>query len=429
MKLAGGFLRLHPAAVHAPTRRCRLAEAPFALALAALTLSACGGAHPKPAAVAASAPMPPPAPALVAELPVPPTPGLWHFEWLSPDGRRALLRRIDGGARSSFDARVVDVDSGEEVDEAALEELAKLPTTTIGKPAVDLRQLDALFAAPAFGEDLVRGAQLAYAFPFGSCGRFSAAPKGRAIAFNAGDWLYVADEHGQVKKRVADVAAYDPRFTPDGKNLLFRRATGKIDRVLTGYELFVVPADLSAPARALAGTAGVHDSVVVDEASKFAIAVVSHEPQVKTCALSVSLRPPFAVKRLGCLDGGELLVESILSPHGRWVTAVTTPREKVAGQRRTFRLRVVSLDNGKVLLDEPAQPGLNVRAISDAGVLVQSRFGETVVIDVPGRIRRVRTMDVGHRAYFRSASELVFVRGATVAVLDVGMRRPTAAPR
>jgi hypothetical protein len=393
------------------------------LALAAAALGACGDATRPPAKVAvptapAPAPLPPP---VVAETPKAP-PGLWHFEWLSPDGRRALLRRIDGGARGSFDARVVDVDSGEEVDEAALEELAKLPTTTIGKNAVDPSELDALFAAPAFGEDLVRGAQMAYGFPFGSCGRFSAAPKGRTIAFNAGDWLYVADEHGRVKKRVADVAAYDPRFTPDGKSLLFRRATGKIDRVLTGYEMFVVPADLSQPARALGGTAGVVDGVVVDDAGKFAVAVASHEPQVKTCALSVSLRAPFAVKRLACLDGGELLVESILSPHGRWIAAVTTPREKGPGNRRTFRLRVASLESGKVMLDEPAQPGLNVRAISDGGVLVQSRTGETVVIDVPGRTRRARPMDVGHRAYFRSASELVFVQGATVAVLDVGFR-------
>ncbi len=350
--------------------------------------------------------------------------GLWHFEWLSPDGHRALLRRIDGGARGSFDARVVDVDSGEEVDEAALEELAKLPVTTIGGRPVDARELDALLAAPAFGEDLVRGAQLTTSFPFGSCGRFSAAPKGRAIAFNAGDWLYVADEHGRVKKRVADVAAYDPRFTPDGKSLLFRRATGKIDRVLTGYELFVVPSDLSQPPRSLPGTAGVRDRVVVDEPGKYAIAIASHEPQVKTCAFSVSLKSPFPVKRLACFEGGELLVESVLSPHGRWVAALTTPRERVPGKKRAFRLRVASLESGKVLLDEPAQPGLNVRAISDAGVLVESRLGETVVIDVPGKTRRTRPVDVGLRAHFRNANELVFVQGATVAVLDVSVRPP-----
>ena len=341
--LALGAGPLHPAAVHAWLRRFVRALAPLALLpIAAPPLAGCGGGPGRTTPTVMPLPVAQEAAPAVAEAP-PARPGLWHFEWLSPDGRHALLRRIDGGARSSFDARVVDVDSGADVDEAALEELAKLPTTTIGKNAVDPRVLDALFAAPAFGEDLVRGAQMAYSFPFGSCGRFSAAPKGRTIAFNAGDWLYVADENGKVKKRVADVAAYDPRFTPDGKSLLFRRATGKIDKVLTGYELFVVPADLSQPAHALTGTAGVVDGVVVDEASKFAVAVASHEPQVKTCAVSVSLRAPFGVKRLACLDGGETLVESFLSPHGRWVAAITTPRDKPAGQRRTFRLRVASL--------------------------------------------------------------------------------------
>ena len=59
-----------------------------------------------------------------------------------------------------------------------------------------------------------------------------------------------------MKKRLAPEATYDPRFTPDGKNLLFRRATGKVDGVFAKYELFIVPADLSSPARLLAGTAG-----------------------------------------------------------------------------------------------------------------------------------------------------------------------------
>ena len=393
----------------------------MALGISSIFLCACGSAPaPKaPAPVAPAPPPPTPPPAPVAEIAPPEPPGLWHFEWLSPDGHRALLRRIDGGARSPFDARVVDVDTGEDVDEAALEELGKLPVTTLGKKPIEARELDALFAEPSFGEDLMRGAQMTFAFPFGSCGRFSAAPKGRSIAFNAGDWLYVADERGHVKKRVADVAAYDPRFTPDGKSLLFRRATGKLDKVITGYELFVVPSDLAQPARALPGTAGVQDRIVIDEPGKTAIAVASHEPQVKTCAFGVTLRPPFPVKRLGCLEGGEPLVESILSPRGKWA-AITTARPRLPGKHREFRLRVLALDSGKVLLDEAAQPGLTIRAISDAGVLVESRFGETVILDVPAKTRRTQDVEIGHRAFFRSPREIVFVRGARVAVLDVG---------
>ena len=73
---------------------------------------------------------------------------------------------------------------------------------------------------------------------------------GVAIAFDAGDWLYIADDTGRVRRRLVEEAAYDPRFTPDGKHLFFRRITGTVD-VFAKYELFVVPSDLSAPPRAL----------------------------------------------------------------------------------------------------------------------------------------------------------------------------------
>jgi hypothetical protein len=355
-------------------------------------------------------PLPPPAP--------PPPSEHWYFEWLSQDGKRALLRRIDASARTLFAARVVDVDTGATVEEATLAELGKLPSTTIGRPASDLEALDAALGAPVFGQDLVKGAHIAG--PFGSCGRFSAAPTGSAIAFNAGDWLYMADKGGKVKKRVATEAAYDPRFTPDGKHLLFRRASGKVDKVLARYELFVVPADLSAPARALVGTAGVRERVTIDRQGRSAVTIVSNEPQIKTCALSVSLKAPFAVKRLGCLDGGEQLVDSVLSPTGRWAAMMTQRSEKKGPARSlAWRLRVLSLETGKVMLDEPALPGLSIRAISDAGLLVESGGGEAVLVDVPKKSRKHRELDVGHRGYFRSPSELVVVRGASVAVVDV----------
>lgn len=344
----------------------------------------------------------------------------WYFEWLSSDGKRALLRRIDSRARSSFEAKIVDVETGASVEEAALEDLEAVGEMARGlRGGKDLHELDAKLAEPALGEDLVRGAAMTTSFPFGSCGRFSAATN--AIAFNAGDWIYLADKTGHVKTRVADVASYDPRFTPDGKNLLFRRANGKFDHWLAKYELFVMPSDQSAPPRALEGTAGARDRIVIDYERKTATVVASHEPFVKTCALSIGLRPPFAVKRMACLDGGEQLSDSVLSPKGRWV-ALTTHKPRSDGQGLTFRLRVASLATGKIVLDEPSPPGLLVRAISDSGILVESGGDDALIVDVPKKKRRTRNFDPGHRAYFRGASELVYVDGSSVAVADLARK-------
>lgn len=295
--------------------------------LCAVLLSACAAKAPPPAA--------PPAPKRLvrletAKMPAPPPPPeRWYFEWLSRDGKRALLRRVDAMALSPMQTRIVDVDSGAMIEEAPLEELGRLPAATLGggARAADLAELDETLKAPGFGEDLVDGARLAQSFPFGSYARFSAAPNGAAIAFNAGDWIYVADKKGRVKKRVADEASYDPRFTPDGKHLVFRRASGKVDGVFAKYELFAVPSDLSARPRPLSGTAGARDRFVVDASGKSAIAIASHEPQIKTCALSIGMRPPFAVKRLACLEGREPLVDSVISPNGKWA-AVTTERAR-----------------------------------------------------------------------------------------------------
>jgi hypothetical protein len=398
----------------------------FLGALVFSAVTACGGGHvtspAKPSItettgsrtvfvrrVAASMPAPPP------------PPERWYFEWLSRDGKRALLRRIDGRALSPMQTRVIDVDTGAMIDEAPLEELGRLPSQTLGGDTKQTdgitTELDAFLRTPAFSADLLEAAQLASAFPFGSCSRFSAAGPTGAIAFNAGDWIYVADKTGKVKKRLANEASYDPRFTPDGKHLLFRRVSGKIDKVLAKYELFVVPSDLSAPPRALPGTAGARDRFVVDADNKNAFAIASHEPQLKTCAISVGLRPPFAAKKLACLDGGEPVVDSVLSPRGKWA-AITTQRTS----DQKWHLRVLALPSGKVVLDEPAESGFVIRAISDEGLLVQSGPRGMLVDDVQKHTRRRHDadLDLGHRGFFRNGSELVYVKGASVAVLDVG---------
>jgi len=357
--------------------------------------------------VAVAVPVAPPAPA--------PDPEHWYFEWLAPGGKRALLRRLDNRAEATLQTRVVDVDTGATVVDETFLELGKIPFATIGRKTTEAAGLEGLLAAPAFGDDLVRGAKLAGGFPFGSCGRLSASKS--AIAFNAGDWLYVADKVGKIRKRVSEEAAYDPRFTPDGQHLLFRRASA-VEHGRAKYELYAVPSDLSAPPRVLAGTAGARDRFIIDEEGRAAVAVASQEPQVKTCVLSIGLRPPFATRKVACLDGGEPLLESVISPKGRWVATTTqVTRDGV----HSWRLRAISVRTGKVALDVPAASGMMLRAISDTGLLVQSGFGGAIVDDLAAKTRRVidHPLELGHRGFFRGPSELVVVRGGAVGVVDI----------
>jgi hypothetical protein len=352
----------------------------------------------------------------------------WYFESLSSDGRRALLRKLDPLNRATFHVRVVDVDSARTLEETALPELAKIPASTIGGKPTELAELEWMLSTPAFSRDIIKGSHLAGSFPFGACGRLAAASNGSAIAFDAGDWLYVADDTGRVRRRLVEEAAYDPRFTPDGKNLLFRRITGTVD-VFAKYELFVVPSDLSAPPRALPGTAGMRDRFVSHPDGQTAFAVAT-QPRVggvrggaeSTCVVSLQLRSPFAVKKLACLEGNEQLVESVISPKGKWAALSTKKRvENMEERRIEWRLRVVSLSNGKVLRDEPDQPGLGVRAISDSGLLVQSGARGILVTDIAAKTTRTidRPIDLGYRGFFRNDTDLVYVQGATVDVLDV----------
>lgn len=390
----------------------------------ALVLVGCGGARPAPV-VAPAVRLTSAVAAVPAEAPREEVseahPGHWYFEWLSQDGRRALLRRLDGDARSTLQTRVVDVETGRVVSDHSFPELGKLPSATVGRRPNEVAELMGRLAAPAFAEDLVRNASIAEEFPFGSCGRLSASTQGGAVAFNAGDWLYVAEPNGHVTKRLTNQAAYDPRFTPDGKTLLFRRASGMLDKARAKYELFVVPTDLSTAPVLLPGTAGTRDRITVDPERGLAVVVASQEPQIKTCALSIGLRAPFAVKKLACLDGGEQLVDSTLSPNGRWVAITTQKNAKDAPAGLVWRLRVVSLGNGKVVLDQPAEPGLLVRAVSDAGLLVQSGPRGVVVDDLEAKARRtlVHPVELGHRAFFRGPTELVVVRGGSVGLVDL----------
>ncbi len=407
-----------------------------AVCASSLALAACGGgAPPRKVATPVAALRTVPAPEPAAEEPTAgPPPEHWYFEHLAPNGRHALLRRLDPTGRSTLQTRIVDVDTGAVLEEVQMPELGKFPGRTIGLGGPEVAKLDAMLASPRFEEDLARGAHVAKRFPFGSCGRLSAGVGNAGIAFNAGDWLYLADAAGKVRKKLAQEAAYDPRFSPDGKFLFFRRAAGSIDRVFAKYELVVMPADLSSSPRAIPGTAGVRETIATTADGGSAIVLASHEPIVKTCVLSVALKPPFAMKKLGCLEGSERLVESTISPKGRFVALTTqttsekdvTPAAEAKGKRAppstlAWRLRVLSLATGQVVYDAPTEAGYSLRGISEGGTLVQSGMRGVLVDDVTGKSRRELKSppDLGHRVFFRSDDELVVQRGGSVAVVDV----------
>ncbi len=421
----------------------RLPVVAFAVAFSLCAfVTACGGSAPTRAVVVAR-PSVPEAAELPSAPPEPPRlpPERWYLEHLAINGRHALLRRVDATGRSTVQTRIVDLDTGSVLEEVNMPELGKFPGATIGMPAKEVAKLDAMLATPRFADDLMRAGHVAHRFPFGTCGRLAASPNTTSVAFNAGDWVYVADGTGRMKKKLVQAAAYDPAFSPDGKYLFFRHASGAKERAFTKYELFVMPADLSQPPRALAGTAGVRERFAATTDATSAVGITSHEPTIRTCVLGVGLRPPFAVKRLACIDGGEPLVESVVSPKGRWAALTTAsvaaeardvltnpsraPNDAKAKQRAfhipRFRLRVVSLATGAVAMDVAAEPGYSLRAISDAGIVVRSGVRGVLVHDVPRKSSKEvqTTVDLGDRAIFRNEHELVFVHDNTVQSVDV----------
>jgi hypothetical protein len=214
--------------------------------------------------------------------------------------------------------------------------------------------------------------------------------------------------------------------------ILFRRAV-TAPSGFTTYELFAVPSDLSTAPRAIPNTSGMRDRFVLTPDGRTAVAIASppsgdhgarlsrgQRGAAETCILSLGLAPPFPVKRLACIDGSEQVVEQVISPKGKWA-AVSTKR-RAEGRGLEWRLRVISLASGKTALDEADVPGLGIRAVSDAGLLVQSGVLGAVARDVPAKTSHELDLpsgDTGHHGFFRNDTELVYLDGGNVRVLDV----------
>jgi hypothetical protein len=402
--------------------------------------------HGGPDARARQEPQPTPRP--VPGFPAPPPPPsrggprpieFWYLEAVTRDGSLALLRNTPPhGSAAAPRLRLVDVDRGAVLEELALEQLARLPRETVSDGGRVLRTVDSALRSTELAAELASMAKLVERFPLGAIDRFAAAPGGRRLAFNAGDWIYVADGQGRGPRRVAARASYGPWFTPDGKRLVFRRIGPSLDGVVSRYDLYSAPADLGAEPRRIDGTGETREPFVLSADGREAIMLAGHPPQIPTCALAVPLAPPHKVRRLACLEGGERQVGHRLSPTGRLVEVVTSretseddpssvridrdgvrrPNKKLA-----YRLRVLSLADGKVVLDMPHRPMI-VLALSDEGLLLRRQNdGSLLLMDAVTREERVlprsQVPDVGVQARFRGPREILYVQEGLVKRLQL----------
>lgn len=367
----------------------------------------------------------------------------WFLRNTTRDGKLALLERNDSytGAKHHVHFRVVEVATNKVVDDLDLEHIAALPRETMddgGK--VRSHSLDKTLHTAEVAADLARAAKAFGRFPFGSAGRIAASADGSVVAFNAGDWIYVADGKGAVKKRVAEQASYRPRFSPDGKWLFFDKMTGPLDNVVSKYETFVVPSDLSTPPRRLEGTAELREEVILANDDTLR-GVVSAEPIIKTCLVSIAMAPPHAVKKGPCFEPPNgRLVGFVISPSGAWAGITTArdtneedPNSKTRypdggiklGKKQVWSTRILRAADGKTFTIDD-KPGKPLFAVNDDGLAVRTHILHAIhVDDVPnGKHREHASREYfGGIPRFRSAKELVYETAGSVRVFDVDAMR------
>lgn len=367
----------------------------------------------------------------------------WFLRNMTRDGKHALLERNDSssGAKHHVHFRVVEVATNKVIDDLDLEHIAALPRETMDDGGrVRSHSLDKTLHTAEVAADLARAAKAFGRFPFGSAGRIAASSDGSVVAFNAGDWIYVADGKGVVKKRVADQASYRPRFSPDGKWLFFDKMTGPLDKVVSKYETFVVASDLSTPPRRLEGTAEMREAVTLASDNTLR-GVVSAEPTIKSCLVTIAMTPPHAVKKGPCFEPPNgSLVGFVISPNGAWAgitsardTNEEDPSSKTRypdggiklGKKQAWSTRILRASDGKTFTIDD-KPGKPLFAINDEGLVVRTQILHAIhVDDVPnGKHRELASREFfGGIPVFRTAKELVYETAGTVRVFDVDAMR------
>jgi hypothetical protein len=351
----------------------------------------------------------------------------WYIERLSADGKRALQREISDHARP-LRFRVTAIDTGAIEQELELPTLGALPRETLLDSGGVRKDVTLSLEAPAIVDELRAAAQLLGGFPLGASDRIAVAPDGKHVAFNAGDWIYTAVD-GQVLRRVDARASYRPRFTPDGKALLYDGHVGPRGK----YEVFATSSDGKAKPRRLAHPGDVRDGfALTDDAMRV---VIGDVPKAAACVLEVALAPPHRVKRLGCLPGGERLMSCKLSPRGTWAacdtvkeldeddphSTITIGGKTQPSKKLAFRTRAMQVETGDVVIDRPGPGG--ALAISEGGLLVIGGREPRVVVPAHELQGEERPLPGTHRfvvqAMFRSLTELVVDHDGALAVIDL----------
>jgi hypothetical protein len=347
--------------------------------------------------------------------------GTWYLESLTADGRRALVREIGRVPGQPNLVRVIDIDSGKELNRARL---APIPEVFVGASKDAERAANEALDSQDLQQSLRHVALLAREFPLGASGRLAAAAGQRsAFAFNAGDNLYIAYINEKVRRKIAADAAYDPAFSKSGTHLLFRRAAIDPRRPVREHELCVAPIDRGEPVRCLRDTRGLRGKLVAHPEQAVAFGFTARANATggaeEICVVSISLEPPFPTRTRACVPGDDALVEAVLSPRAKWAAVSTKPSRSAA----RWRLRVIDLQaKGKVAVDEQDPAGWSLVAVSDRGLLVRSSAEEHSVTDIP--THRTRPIEAStkldRQGIFRSDSELVYLTNAgSVGVVDL----------
>jgi hypothetical protein len=364
------------------------------------------------------------------------------LESVTEDGKRALLLEL-ASMPNQLHYRVVDVDTSAVAADLPLTALSTLPLETLADAGGTVREIDDLVKSPAVADDLKKAAPWLAAFPLGAGGRV-AAHASLGIAFNGGDWVYLADPDGHTKLQLSKAASYAPWFSPDGKLVFTRRLHGSLDGVEGRYVLYGASVDGKSPAREIPATAALRDGFALEPDARAVRVVASFEPKVKTCVVRVELTPPFVTKQQACLDDREELVDARLSTHGAWATFLTTKQlaeddpgavmvmpdgSRKPMKKKAFRFRVVDVETGRVAFDG-ARPTGTLVAISDAGLAVFSAPDGVTLFDAATKTSKklANPLDLGLFGRFRNDRELVFVSGDTASVVDLSKQPTVRAP-